>query len=108
MFLLIPRRGAREDDRKGHAGDGEPSKGAGKDWSGLRSSEEEKGGRDDSRCAKVADTVRKPGEQVENGVRVSRKDVGEVGAVEDVFERGKNFDPNVGTVLHGDESVFGG
>ena len=108
MLLLIPWRGAWEDDRKGHAEDSEPSKGASKDWSGLRSSEEEEGRRDDSRCAKMTDAVRKPGEQIENGVRVSGKNVGEVCAVEDVLERRENLDPNVRTVLHRDESEFGG
>ena len=44
----------------------------------------------------MGNAVGKPGEDVENDMLVSREDVAEVGAVEDVFEGGKDADPGLG------------
>lgn len=52
----------------------------------------------------MADSVGEPGEQVEDGVGVRREDVGQVGAVEDILEGGKDLDPDMRPVLDRDEA----
>lgn len=105
MFFLIPWWCTRKDDGHGHASQCEPAKGFGKNGGRRRSGEDEDEEGAHSRCAKVADAVRKPSQQVQDGVSVCREDVGEVGAVKDVLERGKDFDPDVRAVLYRDEAI---
>jgi hypothetical protein len=52
----------------------------------------------------VHDAVGEPGEDVEEDVLVRGEDVGEVRAVEDVFESGEDADPDAGAGFAGDEA----
>lgn len=42
----------------------------------------------------MAETVGKPGQQIQDGVFVSREDIAQVGAVQNVFEGGEDLDPD--------------
>ena len=50
-------------------------------------------------------TVRKPSHYAEEGAGVGGEDVGEIGAVEDVFESGKDADPDWRAPGARDESI---
>lgn len=106
MLLLVPRRGTGQQNRKGHTSQGEPAERSRKNGSSGRSGEEEEEGGADSRAGEMANTVREPGQNIENGVRVGGEDVGKVGAVKDVFKGGKDLDPNVRAVLYRDKAVM--
>lgn len=45
------------------------------------------------------DAVRKPSQNVENSMLVSRENVGKVRAIENVFQRRQDSDPDMRTVL---------
>ena len=53
---------------------------------------------------KVTDAVWEPCKEVKDGVLVSRQDVAEVGAVQNIFEGGQDFDPYGWSIFTGDES----
>lgn len=78
VFVLIPRRCTGEEQLNGDTEKTHPAKGAGKDGCGARGSKDEHQQGAHSRSAKVHDAVGKPSENVENGVFVSREDVGQV------------------------------
>ncbi len=78
---LVPRRGAGEDKLGGDADEGEIAEAARKDGRGAGSGKEEEESAADGGGAKVAQAVREPGEQVQDGVGVGGQDVGEVCAV---------------------------
>ena len=52
----------------------------------------------------MADSIGEPGKQVEDGILVRREDIAEIGAIEDVFEGGKYFDPDGWPVFARNES----
>lgn len=45
------------------------------------------------------DTIGQPGQNIENGVLVSGKNVGQVCAVQNILEGGEDANPNVRTVV---------
>ena len=102
-LILVPRRGTGEEQLDGDARDVHPAERPGKDGGCARGSEEEKPGGDEGGEREVEDAVREPGEKVQNGVGVGGEDIGEVRAIEDVFESRKDADPNVRTDISGNE-----
>lgn len=104
VLVLVPRSGTRERGLDGDADEVHDAERAGEDWNGARSREEEHGEGADGWPAKVDDAVWEPRQHVEDGVLVCGEDVGEVGAVENVFERWENFDPDVWADLLRDEA----
>lgn len=102
MLLLIPWWCTWEYDGQGYAGQGEPAERFGK-YGGCRGrgEDEDEGGAHRGR-AEVANAVREPSQHVQDGVGVRGKDVGKIGTVQDVLERGQDFDPNVRAVLYRD------
>lgn len=99
MLVLIPRRGAGEEDLDGDTEDAHPAQCSREDGSRTGGSEDERDQRHNGGGTKVHDAVRQPGEDVENRVLVGGEDVGKVGTVENILERGKNSDPDVWSVL---------
>lgn len=53
----------------------------------------------------MAQPVGEPGQEVQDDILVGGQDVAQVGTIEDVFERGENFDPNRRPPLAGNKSV---
>lgn len=52
----------------------------------------------------MAESVRDPGEDVENRMGVGGQNVGEVGTVKDVLEGGEDANPDVGAVFRINEA----
>lgn len=104
VFILIPGRRAGKHELNSDAENAHPAKAARKDVDGTRSGKDEEDEGANGGGAKVHDAVGQPGENVEDGVLVGGQNVGQVGAVQDVFEGGKHANPNVRTVLGGNES----
>lgn len=50
------------------------------------------------------DAVGKPSQNIQNRVLVGRENVGQVGAVENVFQGGQDSNPNMRTILGRDKS----
>lgn len=103
MLILIPRWRAGEEKLNSNTENAHPAKSTCEYGSRARGGKDEHDERADCRGAEVADAVREPGKNVENGVLVRREDVGKVGTVQDVLERRENANPNVRSVLVGDE-----
>jgi hypothetical protein len=53
----------------------------------------------------VDNAIWQPGENIEDGELMCREDIGEVGAVKDIFEGRKNLNPNVRPNICRNESV---
>lgn len=106
--LLVPGRSAGEDQLDGDSEHAHVAESASKHGGGAGRGEEEEDGAADGGERKVTDTIREPGEQIEDGVAVGRENVGQVGSVKDVLERREDLDPDVRTVLGGDESARAG
>lgn len=106
MFLLVPWWCTRKDDGHGHASQCKPTERFRKHGGCGRSGEDENEEGAHSRCAEVADAVREPSQQVQDGVSVGGEDVREVGTVEDILERRKDFDPDVRTILYRNEAIM--
>lgn len=54
----------------------------------------------------MTDAIWKPSQQIQDRVGVGGEDVGEVGAVKDVFEGGQDLHPDMRPVLYRDESII--
>lgn len=106
--LLVPGRRAGEDQLDGDGEHAHVAESTGKHGGGAGGGKEEEDGAADGGQRKVADSIGEPGKQVEDGVAVGRENVGQVGSVEDVLERREDLDPDVRTVLGGDESARAG
>lgn len=55
----------------------------------------------------MTDAVGEPGKKVEDRMGVGRENIRNVGAVEDVLQSRKDFDPNVWSILNGNEAAKG-
>lgn len=53
----------------------------------------------------MANTVREPGQDVEDRIRMCGEDVGEVGAVENVLKGWEDLDPDMWAVLDRNETT---
>jgi hypothetical protein len=53
----------------------------------------------------VAQAIGDPCQDVEDGVRVRREDIGEIGAIENVFKGRENTDPDMRSYFCGDEAA---
>lgn len=104
VAILVPRRGAGEQDLDDDAGEVDVAEGAAVDGQGAGGGEDEEDDCGDGGAAKVHDAVGEPGEHVEHDVLVRGEDVGEVRAVEDVFEGGEDAHPDAGAGFAGDEA----
>lgn len=102
-LVLIPWWGTGEEQLDSDAHNVHPAEGPGEDGGGSRGSEDEEGSGAEGGEREVEDAVRKPGEKIENGVSVGGEDIGEVCAVEDIFECGEDADPDVRADVGGDE-----
>ena len=102
---LVPRGRARQDELDGDAEHAHVTKSAGEHGGGPRRGEEEEEAAADGGQGKVAYAVREPGQDVQDGVRMSREDIREIGAVEHILEGGQHLDPDVRAVLGRDEAV---
>jgi hypothetical protein len=105
VHVLVPRRRAGEEELDHNTGQVHVTKSSCKGGSGSGRAEEEHQTRADEGSTKVGDTVRQPGEDIEDDGLVSREDVAQVCAVEDVFKGGQHSDPDRRSVFAIDESV---
>lgn len=103
--LLVPWRRAGENQLDSDGEHAHVAKGPSKDGGAAGRGKKEEDSAADGREGKVADSIREPGEQIEDRVAVGRENVGQVGSVENVLERREDLDPDVRTVLRGDESA---
>lgn len=111
IFVLIPGWRAGEHELNGDTEDAHPAKGARKDVDSARSGKDEEDEGADGRGGKVDDAIREPGENVENRMLVGGQDVGQIGAVQDIFEGWEDANPDMGAILVLDEPgtrVLGG
>lgn len=104
-LVLVPGRRAGEEQLDRHARDVHPAERPREDGGGAGRREEEEGAGADSRQREVQNAIGEPGEEVEGGEGVGGEDVGEVCAVEDVFEGREDADPDVRAEFGGDESI---
>lgn len=104
MAILVPGCRAGEQDLDDDAGEVDVAEGAAVDGQGAGGGEDKEDDCGDGGAAKVHDAVGEPGEDVEDDVLLCGEDVGEVRAVEDVFEGGEDADPDAGAGFAGDEA----
>jgi hypothetical protein len=105
VHILIPGRRAGEEELDHNTGQVHVTESSCKSRSGSGRAEEEHETRADEGSTEMGDTVRQPGEDIEDDSLVSREDVAQVCAVEDVFESGQHADPDRRSVFAVDESV---
>jgi hypothetical protein len=105
VHILIPGRRTGEEELDHNTGQVHVAESSCKSRSGSRRAEEEHETRADEGSTEMGDTVRQPGENIEDDSLVSREDVAQVRAVEDVFESGQHADPDRRSVFAVDESV---
>lgn len=105
IHVLVPGRRAGEEELDHNTGQVHVTKGSCKGGSGSGRAEEEHEAGADKGSSEMGDTVRQPGEDIKDDGLVSRKDVAQVCAVEDVFESGQDADPDRRPVLAVDKSV---
>ena len=105
VHVFVPRRRAREEELNHDTSQVHVAKGSCESGRGSGRTEEEHETRTDERGTKMGDTVRQPGEDIEDDGLVSREDVTQVCTVEDVFEGGQHADPDRRSVFAVDESV---
>jgi hypothetical protein len=104
MAILVPGCRAGKEDLDDDTCEIDVAEGAAVDGQGAGGGEDEEDDCCDGGAAEVHDAVGEPGEDVEDDVLVGGEDVGEVGAVEDVFEGGEDAHPDAGAGFAGDEA----
>ncbi|KFY27195.1 hypothetical protein V493_03659, partial [Pseudogymnoascus sp. VKM F-4281 (FW-2241)] len=105
VAVLVPGGRAGEEDLDDDAGEVYVAEGAAVDGEGAGGGEDEEDYAGDGGAAEMNDAVGEPGEDVEDDVLVCGEDVGEVRAVEYVFEGGENAYPDSWAGFAGDEAV---
>ena len=75
------------------------------DWESGGRSKDEEDSRDHKRTAKVTQAIWKPRQQIQHVGLIGGQNVAQIGAIEDVFERGQDFNPYRRSPFGGDESV---
>ncbi|KFY70695.1 hypothetical protein V499_08994, partial [Pseudogymnoascus sp. VKM F-103] len=104
MAILVPGRRAGEEDLDDDTREVDVAEGAAVDGQGAGGGKDEEDECCHGGAAEVHDAVGEPGEDVEDDVLVCGEDVGEIGAVEDVFEGGEDAHPDAGAGFAGDEA----
>jgi hypothetical protein len=105
VHVLIPGRRAREEELDHNTSQVHVTESSCKSRGGSGRAEEEHETGADKGSTEMGDTVRQPGEDIEDDSLVSREDVAQVCAVEDVFESGQHADPDRRSVFAVDESA---
>jgi hypothetical protein len=105
VHVLIPGRRAGEEELDHDTSQVHVTESSCKGGSGSGRAEEEHETRADKGSTEMGDAVRQPCEDIESDGLVSREDVAQVCAVEDVFESGQHADPDRRSVFAVDESV---
>jgi hypothetical protein len=96
VHVFIPRRTAGEDELYADSGNVHPAKGSHEGGRAARRSKDEEDCRDDSGSGEVRDAIWEPGQNIQDYVLVGGQDVAEIGAIEDVFQRGQDANPGLG------------
>jgi len=105
MQLLVPGRGARENQLDGDSEDIHISKRLRPHRERARGSENEEEDTANNWQSEMGDSVGNPGKDIQNGKSVRGKDIGEVCAVHDVFKGREDLDPNMRAVFGCDKSI---
>jgi hypothetical protein len=105
VCVLVPWRRARKDCLDKNSYNVHVSKCACPGGKSTRRSPDEHAAADNDGRDIMDDSVGQPRKQIKNRMLVRRKDVAQVCAVEYVFERGQNADPNGWSIVAGNVSV---
>lgn len=105
VHVFVPGRRAGEEQLNHNTGQIHVTESSCESRSGSGRAEEEHETRADKGSTEMGDAIRQPGEDIEDDGLVSREDVAQVRAVEDVFEGGQHANPDRRSVLAVDESM---